>query len=167
MNRLFCVLLCLLIGVFTAVEPSPAGEVIGLQNIPLKPDELVWAFEIHLQEGRIIAVCNVPEGWTITAENYGEAALYKDGGGEVRGEADFGHDTLSATTLSELGAFLLIDRSTIHQKSATLTGSITVYAPSDTVKLELKSQNCSRSKADGCPVPPSTSRRESREQGNR
>ena len=87
----------LLIGVFGCVQPGLAAELVGLQDVVLDPGELVWGFDIHLQDGRIIAACAVPEGWKITAENYGEAAEYKDGGGQVQGGADFGYDALSAT----------------------------------------------------------------------
>jgi hypothetical protein len=59
---------------------------------------------VDTETRRIVAVCNVPEGWTITAENYGEAALNKEGGGRAHGSADFGHDALSGTDLSQLGA---------------------------------------------------------------
>ena len=71
--------LCLWIVALSGFHSVFAAELVGLQNVILKPGELLWTFDIHLQEGRIVAVCNVPEGWTITAENYGEAALYKEG----------------------------------------------------------------------------------------
>jgi hypothetical protein len=51
---------------------------LGDERVPvvmkasLHLDELLWGFDIQLQEGRIVAVCNVPEGWTISAENYGK-----------------------------------------------------------------------------------------------
>jgi hypothetical protein len=153
--------LLLLICVFGGVQPSPAAELVGLQNVVLEPGEQVWGFDIHLQEGRIIAVCAVPEGWKITAENYGEAAEYKDGGGQVQGGADFGHDALSATELSELGGLLLIDRSAAHGKSASLTGFITTSGPSDNRKVQLQPQNFLRREAAQCPAPPARRRRTS------
>ena len=114
---------------------------LGDERVPvvmkasLHLDELLWGFDIQLQEGRIVAVCNVPEGWTISAENYGEAAAYRDGGGRAHGGADFGHDALSVTDLSQLGWLLLIDRSAVHRKSVTLTGFITTSGPSDNRKV--------------------------------
>jgi hypothetical protein len=131
-----------------------AQELVGLQNVALKRSELLWGFDIHLQEGRIVAVCNIPEGWTITAENYGEAALYKDGGGNVHGSADFGHDALSGTDLSQPGGLLLINRSAVHRKSARLSGFITTSGPSDNRKVTLRPESFVRREADQCPVPP-------------
>src|SRR5580692_8676037 len=121
MKAFRCISLSLLIVVLSGIHPVFAAELVGLQNVTLKRGELLWTFDIHLQEGRIVAVCNIPEGWTITAENYGEAALYKDGGGNVHGSADFGHDALSGTDLSQLGGLLLINRSAVHRKSARLS----------------------------------------------
>jgi hypothetical protein len=92
MRAILNISLALLIGIFSGVHPALGQELVGLQNVTLKPGEVLWTFDIQLQEGRIVAVCNVPEGWAITAENYGEAALYKDGGGRAHGSADFGHD---------------------------------------------------------------------------
>ena len=75
----------LLMGVLGPIRPVLAQELVGLKNVALRTSELLWGFDIHLQEGRIVAVCNIPEGWTITAENYGEAALYKKGGAKAMG----------------------------------------------------------------------------------
>lgn len=154
MKAILYISLSLLIGVLSGSHPVLAAELVGLQNVTLKPGELLWTFDIHLQEGRIVAVCNVPEGWTITAENYGEAALYKEGGAEAHGGADFGHDALSGTDLSQLGGLLLIDRSAVHRKSATLTGFITTSGPSDNRKIKLRPENFTRREAEQCPVPP-------------
>jgi hypothetical protein len=161
MKTLQYISLFLLIGVFGGVQPALGAELVGLQNVVLKPGELVWGFDILLQEGRIIAVCTIPEGWKITVENYGEAAEYKEGGGQVQGDADFGHDALSATKLSELWGLLLIDRSAVHGKSAKLTGLITISGPSVNRKVQLRSRNFSRREAAQCPVPPARSRRKS------
>jgi len=153
MKALLYILLSLLIGVLGSSQPGFATELVGLQNVTLGPEELVWGFSIHLQEGRIISVCNIPKGWKITAENHGEAALYKDGGGKIQGSADFGHDALSATSMSELGALLLIGRSAVHHKSATLAGFITTSGPADNRNVKLGPQNFSRREAERCPVP--------------
>lgn len=158
MKTILSISLLLLIGVLSSAHPVLAAEIVGLQKVALEPGELLWTFHIHLQEGRIISLCNVPEGWKITIENYGEAALYKEGGGEADGEADFGHDALSATDLSQLGALLLIDRSAVHRKSATLTGFITTSGLSDNRKIKLRPENFTRRNADQCPVPPVESR---------
>ena len=99
-------------------------------------------------------MCTVPEGWKIIAENYGEAAEYKDGGGRVQGGANFGHDALSATELTELSVLLLIDRSGVHGKSAILTGVITTSGPNDNRKVQLRPQNFLRREATQCPAPP-------------
>jgi|ERR1019366_3842521 hypothetical protein len=146
--------LCLWIVALSGFHSVFAAELVGLQNVILKPGELLWTFDIHLQEGRIVAVCNVPEGWTITAENYGEAALYKEGGAKAHGSADFGHDALSETDLSQLGGLLLIDRSAVHRKPAALTGFITTSGPSDNRKVKLRPENFTRREAEQCPVPP-------------
>lgn len=154
MKAILNISLALLIGIFCGVHPVLGQELVGLQNVTLKPGEVLWTFDIQMQEGRIVAVCNVPEGWTITAENYGEAALYKDGGGRAQGSADFGHDALSATDLSQLSGFLLIDRSAVHRKPATLTGFITTSGASDNRKIKLRPENFTRRVAGQCPVPP-------------
>jgi hypothetical protein len=146
--------LFLLIAALNGFYPAFAAELVGLQNVTLKSGELLWGFDVHLHEGRIVAVCNVPEGWTITAQNYGEAALYKDGGAKAHGGADFGHDALSGADLSQLGGLLLIERSTVHRKSATLTGFITTSGPNDNRKVKLGSENFTRREADQCPAPP-------------
>jgi hypothetical protein len=72
MKAMLYISLSLLIGVLGGFRPALAQELVGLQNVSLKPDELLWGFDIQPQEGRIVAVCNVPEGWTISAENYGK-----------------------------------------------------------------------------------------------
>jgi|GEM_PF-4240075 len=154
MKAILNISLALLIGIFCGVYPALGQELIGLQNVTLRPDELLWTFDIQMQEGRIVAVCNVPEGWTINAENYGEAALYKDGGGRVQGSADVGHDALSATNLSQLSGFLLIDRSALHKKSARLTGLVTISGVSDNRKMKLRPENFTRRVARQCPAPP-------------
>ncbi|SPE44959.1 exported hypothetical protein [Candidatus Sulfotelmatobacter sp. SbA7] len=154
MKAILSISLSLLIGVLSGVHPVLGQELVGLQNVTLKPGELLWTFDIHLQEGRIVALCNVPEGWTITAENYGEAALYKEGGGRAHGSADFGHDALPATELSQLGGLLLIDRSEIHRKSAILTGFVTISGLSDNRKVKLRPENFARREAGQCPLPP-------------
>ena len=154
MKAILNISLALLIGIFSGIHPVLGQELVGLQNVTLKPGEVLWTFDIQFEEGRIVAVCNVPEGWTITAENYGEAALYKDGGGRAHGSADFGHDALSATDLSQLRGFLLIDRSAIHRKPATLTGFFTTSGPSDNRKIKLRPENFTRREAKQCPVPP-------------
>jgi hypothetical protein len=146
--------LSLLIVALNGFHPVFGAELVGLQNVTLKSGELLWGFDVHLQEGRIVAVCSVPEGWTITAENYGEAALYKEGGAKAHGSADFGHDALSGADLSQLGGLLLIDRSAVHRKSATLTGFITISGPSDNRKAKLRPENFTRREAEQCPVPP-------------
>jgi hypothetical protein len=146
--------LCLWIVAVSGFRPVIAAELVGLQSVTLKSGELLWGFDIHLQEGRIVAVCNVPEGWTITAQNYGEAALYKEGGAKAHGGADFGHDALSGTDLSQLGGLLLIDRSAVHRKSARLTGFITTSGPSDNRKVKLRPENFTHREAEQCPVPP-------------
>jgi hypothetical protein len=154
MKAFRCISLSLLIVVLSGIHPVFAAELVGLQNVALKRGELLWTFDIHLQEGRIVAVCNVPEGWTITAENYGEAALYKGGGAKAHGGADFGHDALSESDLSQLGGVLLIDRSAVHRKPATLTGFITTSGPSDNRKVKLRPENFTRREAEQCPVAP-------------
>ena len=158
MRAILNISLALLISIFSGVHPALGQELVGLQNVTLKPGEVLWTFDIKLQGGRIVAVCNVPEGWAITAENYGEAALYKDGGGRAHGSADFGHDALSATDLSQLGGLLLIDRSGVHRKSATLTGFITTSGPSDNRKIKLRPENFTRREAEQCPMPPADNR---------
>ena len=154
LNSIRYISLSLLIVVLGGIHSVFAAELVGLQSVTLKPGERLWTFDIHLQEGRIVAVCNVPEGWTITAENYGEAALYKDGGAKAHGSADFGHDALSEADLAQLGGVLLIDRSAVHRKSATLTGFITTSGPSDNRKVKLRPENFTRREAEQCPVPP-------------
>jgi hypothetical protein len=135
-------------------------ELVGLRNVALEPGELVWGFDIQLREGRILAVCRVPQGWKITSENYGEAALYKDGGGAAQGSADFGHDALSATDLSEFGGLLLVDRSAVHQTSPSFSGLVTTSGPSGNRKVQLRPQDFWRRGADRCPAPPARGQRQ-------
>lgn len=151
-KRCSCLLLFVFAGILVMFQRGWTAELVGLQNLPLQSDDLLWGFNIHLTEGRIIAVCNIPEGWKITAENYGEAALNKDGGGEVQGGADFGHDALSVRNVSQLKALLLIDRSTVHRKRATLSGELTVFRfDNDNTKVPLGPHNFTRREAQQCP----------------
>jgi hypothetical protein len=140
----------LLTSLLTAAPPGPPVEVVGLKNVALRPGERLWGFDIELAEGRIIAVCAVPDGWKITAENYGEAGLYKNGGGRVQGTADFGHDALSADDMSELDAFLLVGVSRVHGKPATFTGTITTSGPGVDRQITLGAANFVRSAASRC-----------------
>jgi hypothetical protein len=138
-------------GYWSGIGPVAAAELVSLKNLGLSRDEHVWGFDIHLREGRIVSICDVPEGWKITAENYGEAGDYKDGGGELKGDADFDHDTLTVEKLPKFGYFFLIDRSEIHHERATLTGLITTNGPNGNRKIELNDSNFVHLEANRCP----------------
>ena len=152
-------LVCILMVVSGAARAGFATELVGIRNVRLDPEERLWGLAIQLKEGRIIAVCNIPEGWKITAENYGEAADYKNGGGAVEAGADFGHDAFTATNPPELSGFLLIDHSAVHKKPATLTGWITIVGATENRKVQLQAFNFWRRRADRCPEPHQQGRR--------
>ena len=103
-------------------QAGGAAELVGFKNIALKPDERIWSFEIELKEGRIVALSKLPVGWEITLESFGERGDYKEGGGEIRGNAGVGHDAWSPDMLAELGPFLLLDESKVHHQRAALSG---------------------------------------------
>lgn len=131
---------------------SSAAELIGFRALTLSSKEHIWGFDIRLAEGRIIAVCQIPTGWTVNAENFGEAGNYKNGGGEIKGSADFDHDTLTAGDLKTLGSFVLIDVSEVHHKPATLSGSVDVASTEVAAhKVHLDAKNFSRQPSSGCP----------------
>ena len=153
MRALQYISLFLLIGASGGAQSGSGTELIGLHSVALEPGERLWGFDIHLDEGRLIAVCNLPDGWKITAANHGESGAYKNGGGEVHGGADFGHDALAAGDLSKLGAFLLLGRSRVHDKAATLTGEVTTSGPTDNRTVRLRSQDFTRRVAEACPAP--------------
>ena len=134
---------------------SSAAELVGLQALGLSSNEHIWSFDIRLAEGRIIAVCQIPTGWTVNAENYGEAGNYKNGGGEIKGSADFDHDTLTANDFSRLGGFILIGLSEVHGKPASLSGLIDVASVTAADhKINLGPKNFLRLPSQGCPSLP-------------
>jgi hypothetical protein len=139
-------------GLCAATQPAFAAELVSLHSREISRDEHVWGFDIHLREGRIVSLCHVPEGWTISVENYGEAGDYKDGGGELKGNADFDHDTLTAKNLVPLEGIFLIDRSEVHHKRATLSGFLTTSDMNGNRKLELEAGSFARAEADRCPT---------------
>ncbi len=143
-------LLC--VALLGGAQPSPTTELVGLTRLGLQPGEAVWVFTLELHEGRIVAICNVPEGWTIKAENFGEAGNYKDGGGRIEASADFGHDALSEADLVQLEGFILIDRSSVHGQRATLTGDVTLSGPEGNRTMQLQPPQFLRKSAGACPA---------------
>jgi len=148
-------LFALFFGVLGLISPGLAVERVGLTKVAMEADERIWGFEVRLEGGRIVGVLAIPDGWKITAENYGEAAEYKEGGGEVCGNADFGHDALTAEDLPRLSGFLLIERSKVDGRSATLTGTITLSGPKGNRTLRLGPESFSRVETSGVSHTPS------------
>jgi hypothetical protein len=133
---------------------SSAAELIGLRGLALTSEDHIWGFDIKLAKGRIIAACQIPTGWTVNAESYGEAGNYKDGGGEIKGSADLDHDTLTRTDISRLSGFILIGLSEVHGKFASLSGSIEVASVTVAAhKISLGPKNFLRLPAHRCPGP--------------
>jgi hypothetical protein len=89
-----------------------AGELVSLSGIAPKQHDFtwqIWSFDIEIRHAHILAVCRVPKGWRITAENYAETGLYKEGGAHIKGEATVGHDAFYYNTADRLRRLFLIE----------------------------------------------------------
>ncbi len=59
-KRHWFLFLLVFVGILAGLRIGWTAELVGLQNLPLQSDDLLWGFNIHLEEGRIVAVCSIP-----------------------------------------------------------------------------------------------------------
>jgi hypothetical protein len=161
MGAPFLRLLVILIAAFTRLDPAMAAQLISIRGIDIVENtdtqDYVWGFDIEMHHGRILAICAVPAGWSIDVEDYGEAGMWHEGGGHLRGDVRLGHNALNQSNLNRFADFLLVDDMTPGGKQPiTFEGTVTIvsYGPGDRDgPRKLKQSNFALKTADRCPAP--------------
>ena len=141
---------------------TPERTFLGsIEGITLGPKEYVNAFSIETWGVQIVATCQIPPGWTITA---GSSA---DPTGRIAGEASLGVTYLDRTRLRQLEGLVLVRLDEpVHRHSipqgkggelpATFVGTAQIgrYGPTDRGrKQRLDYRNVRLLPASRCPVP--------------
>lgn len=144
------------------VTPVAAGppELLSIVDLPLSQGEYITSFELRTWTVRVLAVCNVPVGWTVMAGTFG------DPGGILSGTANIGVAYLPKGKTGALHALFLVeigqDRPADvigpngESRPGTFTGSITIgrYGADITERtVALSGHNLERRRATRCPPP--------------
>jgi hypothetical protein len=82
---------------------ADASELLSIRGIALPEHGYVEAFRIEIWGVKVLAVCHLPPGWTITA---GKSA---DPSGILAGEASLGVTYLNSQNLDQLRKLFLIE----------------------------------------------------------
>ena len=130
------VVVCLNIPLLAAPSASRAAALVSVTGIKMEDHDSLWGIKIKIAHARVVAVCRVFVGWNYKLDNFGEAALYKDGGSEFSGGANLGHDALSRDNLEKLQRFLLIERDA-DSGPVTLHGTIHISGSEDDVDRDV------------------------------
>ena len=163
------VVLCIGIGLTALVGTAPAGRadlaettyLASIGNIAIGPNQYVDGFHIDTWGVDILAVCQVPWGWRVTAGRNGSAD------GVLSGKGSLGVTWLNPSTLTKLTDLALIRISgpvqprkvtdkAGNQQPATFEGyaSVGVYgSDADEREIALDSRNVRLRPASRCPPP--------------
>jgi hypothetical protein len=150
----------LLLPILLALPPKASADaLVSLEGIELERDGYVSAFSIDTWDVRILAVCHLPLGWSITAgRNVGFD-------GHVAGEASGFALNLNAAQLGELRDLFLIETPDFaREKSPTeppmFSGAITLGSYRNSGNPEANDQTVSLAEsnivlrpATECPKP--------------
>src|SRR5262245_58788235 len=120
--RTFATLACGLLLAQTC-SPAAAGQLVSIKNMEPRPGVYVWGFDIEIEQAKVSAICWIPDGWSITATNYAETALYKGVGAHISAEANVGHVAFDAGSIKQLLDLFLIEPAS-SKSAAKLDGSI-------------------------------------------
>lgn len=148
----------------TIVWATPAvakrTELLFIVHLRLAPGEYVAGFELRTWTVRVLAVCNLPVGWTVTAGTFG------DPGGILSGTANIGVAYLPKGRTGALHALFLVEIGQDRPadvigpngeiRPATFVGSIAIgrYGAETTARtVALSGHNLERRPATRCPPP--------------
>ena len=131
-----------------------SAELLSIQGLQLEDTDYIWGFDVKMDHGRILAICNVPAGWTLNIQNHSETAMDKGGGAQITGEASWGHDAIAMVGRGELTTLILVDTSFLGARSVSFAGTLTVisYSGRNDGKIELRPSNFALHPAKGCPM---------------
>lgn len=141
------VVVCLNIPLLAAPAASMAAALVSVTGVKMGDYDSLWGMTIKIEHARVVAVCRAFVGWNYKFDNFGEAALYKDGGAEFSGGANLGHDALRSDNLEKLQRFLLIERDE-DTGPVTLHGTIHISGSQDDADRDV---TFSLEKATRCP----------------
>ena len=161
MGAPFLRLLVVLSIAFARLDPATAAQLVAIRGLDIvetfDTQDYVWGFDIEMHHGRILAICSVPPGWSIDVEDYGEAGMWHEGGGHIRGDARLGHNALNQSNLDLLIDFLLVDDATPNgQDPVTFEGTVTIVSFGSSDRdgpRKLKQSNFVLKRAKQCPGP--------------
>lgn len=125
-----------LAALFLALLPSASAfgaQLVSIHDVEIEKtigtQDYVWGIDIEMHHGRILAICRVPPGWSIEVEDYGEAGMWHEGGGHIRGDARLGHNALKPSNLDQFEDFLLVDDQTPRSHQPIIfDGTITIVS---------------------------------------
>lgn len=139
---------------------ADASELLSIRGITLPEHGYVKAFRIETWDVKVLAVCRLPGGWTITA---GKSA---DPSGILAGEASLGVTWLNNQSLDQLRQLFLIEVSGYQERElpmpnvpggvfpATFSGKLVVgtYGNHDDAhEVPITPANLFREPATRCP----------------
>jgi hypothetical protein len=138
-------------------KPARAGDQSMLVSITLPEMQSAESFSLELVNLAVLAICRIPSGWILRAEN----AIRPYGSAD--GEATYGAAALLNDYLSELQNLFLMTNVYPHQIDGVdyqITGTLYVSVrhlegEPDTVTMPLTPSNFIFEPADRCPTPAS------------
>lgn len=139
------VVACLYVAAVALPSAAQAAQLLSIRGLDFAANEYVDAFEIRTRNVNVIAVCRIPTGWEVSAQN--------DQGGPLRGGAGRGVAGLDRSRTNELsGLFLLADPNP-SAGPVKLDGVIWVrtYGTADVRELPLQSSNYVLETVERCP----------------
>jgi len=155
-----CGLLVLALAGAARSNQATANELLSIRGIGLAENGYISGFHVDTWGVRVLAVCHLPPGWTITAGNSADPS------GVLEGTASLGVTFLNRHDVSQLDNLFLIDvvnyrpqearlpnqPGLIHPASFRGKASIGVYGPDDTIHdVQLTPANLVREPASQCP----------------
>lgn len=156
----------LLAMVILAAANAPAlgqqTQLLSFRNLAVPENGYIAAFQLETWRVRVLAVCRIPAGWTITAEN---AATPE---GLLSGHASHGAASLGRDQLDRLEnlVMVVVDEYRARDEAISSTGARTpasfkgvihvgVYgSDAAPVSVPVEPDSIGRRDADACPPPP-------------
>jgi hypothetical protein len=136
-------------GLLAGAAPSEAGQLLSLDGLALSPNEFVAGFRIDTAGFSLLAVCHLPQSWTIGGLNAPSGGLY--------GSYHVGAAALSGVGLAELhGLFLIQPFDAAGRADTQLSGEVLVglYGDDrDPAARPLSPRQILLTPADRCPDP--------------
>ena len=140
----------ILMSFFVSTAPARAADsvtLISITGIQLGKSEFVEGVSLKTQNLRILAICHIPAGWSVSVS--GPAGTT----GAIDAGASGGVAALGQGDLGELRAFFLARKSEVP--TAAITGTIDIEIRGDqpdTAERQLTSSNFAMVPGDQCPA---------------